>query len=205
MLALNKLTYLTVPGWPRDGKLPGWLAIELGVLSGRLYFEYAEYKNILAWLGLSDEAEAEAEVEAEAGSEAGPGPWSRPSAGLPIKKPLKFLQEWVSLKRQTQDISYTPVGFLCQRKELHADHFFFTSAERHEHDASAARRAGGGIQRGRDAESEDDEDEDEDEDEDGDEVEDEDGDGDEVGDEVEDEDENGNGNEIESEDDLYDR
>ncbi|KAF1734969.1 hypothetical protein CRV24_003887 [Beauveria bassiana] len=42
MQSFNCLNYLTIPRWPREMKVPVWLGIEVGVFSGRLYFEFAD-------------------------------------------------------------------------------------------------------------------------------------------------------------------
>ncbi|KAM3477573.1 hypothetical protein MY5147_002645 [Beauveria neobassiana] len=113
MQSFNCLSYLTIPRWPRDMKVPVWLGIEVGVFSGRLYFEFAEYEPLLAWLGLLPDSD------------------ERAGAGGFISKihePLQFLQEWLTFRRQTEDILYTPAGFVCQRQHLHQGHFFFSSA-----------------------------------------------------------------------------
>ncbi|KAJ3498305.1 hypothetical protein NLG97_g1231 [Lecanicillium saksenae] len=54
MHAFHCLAYLTVPRWPLVRELPAWLGVEVGIVSGRLYFPFAEYGPLLAWLGLVD-------------------------------------------------------------------------------------------------------------------------------------------------------
>ncbi|KAM3497394.1 hypothetical protein MY10362_009258, partial [Beauveria mimosiformis] len=90
MQSFNCLSSLTIPKWPRDMKVPVWLGIEVGVFSGRLYFEFAEYEPLLAWLGVL--------------------PDSKRAGGFvsKVKEPLQFLQEWLTFRRQTEDILYTP-------------------------------------------------------------------------------------------------
>lgn len=48
MHAFHWPAYLTVPRWPLVRELPG---VEVGIVSGRLYFPYAEYGPLLVWLG----------------------------------------------------------------------------------------------------------------------------------------------------------
>jgi hypothetical protein len=109
MQVFNSLTYFAVPAWPSKRKLPTWLGIEVGFLSGRLYFEFFEYEALLVWLGrLLDGKKQHASGH----------------------EPFQLLQEWVTYRRQTDDILYTPVGFVCQRQRLHEGHFFFRSHER---------------------------------------------------------------------------
>lgn len=78
------------------------------MLGGRLYFDFDEYEPSLQWLGLSRGA--------------------TPGNGLKIAQPLGFLKEWLTLSRRTDDVMFTPMGFVCQRKTLKNDHFFFRSA-----------------------------------------------------------------------------
>ncbi|KID60497.1 uncharacterized protein G6M90_00g066920 [Metarhizium brunneum] len=112
MQVFNCLSYLAVPNWPRNSTLPTWLSIEVGILSGRLYFKFLEYNALLSWLGVHPDEQQSAS-----------------SMGIRISEPLQFLQEWVTYRRQTDDILNTPVGFVCQRQHLHEGHFFFLSHE----------------------------------------------------------------------------
>lgn len=112
MHVFNCLSYLAVPNWPRNSTLPTWLSIEVGILSGRLYFEFSEYNALLSWLGVHPDEQQSAS-----------------STGIRISEPLQFLQEWVTYRRQTDDILNTPVGFVCQRQHLHEGHFFFLGHE----------------------------------------------------------------------------
>ena len=43
MLHFNDPTYQAIPPLPDGWKAPTWLTIELGILGGRLYFEFEEY------------------------------------------------------------------------------------------------------------------------------------------------------------------
>ncbi|ATY61665.1 very large low complexity [Cordyceps militaris] len=109
MQSFHCLSYLTVPRWPSIRQIPAWLGIEVGIFSGRLYFDFAEYEALLAWLGLLPDQEMAA-------------CFGRRQS----EQPLQFLQEWLAFRRQTEDILYTPVGFVCQRRMLHESHFFFS-------------------------------------------------------------------------------
>ena len=42
---------------------------------------------------------------------------------------LRFLQEWLTVRRQCQDISHTPMGYVCQGWKLRGDHPFFLTWE----------------------------------------------------------------------------
>ncbi|BCR85589.1 uncharacterized protein ACHE_21047A [Aspergillus chevalieri] len=42
------------------------------------------------------------------------------------KNTFAFLGEWLSLRRQGQNITHTPMGYVCQGWQLRSDHPFFT-------------------------------------------------------------------------------
>lgn len=109
MCKFNALKYLTIPDMPKNITLPSWLVIEIGVLGGRLYFEWPEYQGILTWLGVAKE--------------------KRGPAGLGIRHPRKFLLEWLTHCRQTHDVTHTPMGYICNKRPLKNSHSFFQSAD----------------------------------------------------------------------------
>ncbi|KAF9770212.1 hypothetical protein IL306_012268 [Fusarium sp. DS 682] len=123
MWRFNTLNYFTIPMRQKKLSFPPWLSIEIGVLAGRLYFDYSEYASLVSWLGISREDESQMEVPNETSPETVPV-----ARGLFIGQPLKFLLEWLTYRRQTQDIMYTPMGHVCQRKKLDSRHSFFASA-----------------------------------------------------------------------------
>ncbi|KAF4969198.1 hypothetical protein FSARC_3528 [Fusarium sarcochroum] len=106
MWRFNTLDYFTIP--MRDKKLsfPPWLPIEIGVLAGRLYFDYNEYAYLIPWLGISQD---ELPVDVPDTASRGTVPVAR---GLFVDRPLEFLLEWLTYRRQTQDIMHTPMGFV---------------------------------------------------------------------------------------------
>ncbi|KAL2761066.1 hypothetical protein ACRALDRAFT_1045793 [Sodiomyces alcalophilus JCM 7366] len=112
MQVFNTFTYFTIPSGKTKFNFPSWLAIEIGVLAGRLYFNYSEYASLLDWLG-SDSSTASTSSSLLS------------TCGLSIKEPLKFLIEWLMYRRQTDDIMHTPMGYVCQRRVLREDHSFF--------------------------------------------------------------------------------
>lgn len=138
MLHFNNFTYYSVPPLPKDWEAPIWFRIELGIFAGRLYFPYLEYPYLLQYLGIkTNDLELEGKVE-------GPGPEAcsadathkeagiyatRPDIKAFSRKPLSFLQEWLSIRRKGQDFAHTPMGFVCQGKPLLASHPFFTRPE----------------------------------------------------------------------------
>ncbi|KFA51508.1 hypothetical protein S40293_06317 [Stachybotrys chartarum IBT 40293] len=123
MWLFNTLTYFTMPTREKTPTFPQWLSIEIGILAGRLYFDYSEYASLLAWLGIDREAKSSRDLPN------GPSPETVPVArGLFVDQPLKFLLEWLTYRRQTLDIMHTPMGYVCQRRNLDSEHSFFNSA-----------------------------------------------------------------------------
>ncbi|THC92491.1 hypothetical protein EYZ11_008029 [Aspergillus tanneri] len=106
MLHFNNLDYYAFPSLPTGWVPPAWLPFELGILAGRLYFNFCEYPSLLDRLQLDPEDSLKT-MEALA------------------RGHFNFLQEWLSLRRQGQDISHTPMGYICQGWRLRSDHPFF--------------------------------------------------------------------------------
>ncbi|KAF5023718.1 hypothetical protein F66182_4222 [Fusarium sp. NRRL 66182] len=122
MWRFNMLDYFTIPTRDTKPTFPPWLPVEIGVLAGRLYFDYSEYAYLTSWLGISQD-ELPEDVPDAASQETVPL-----ARGLFVDQPLKFLLEWLTYRRQTQDIMHTLMGYVCQRKKLDTRHSFFTSA-----------------------------------------------------------------------------
>jgi hypothetical protein len=57
MLHFNNLTFHATPPLPPGFQAPIWLKVQLGIIAGRLYFEWNEYKELRIFLGLADEDE----------------------------------------------------------------------------------------------------------------------------------------------------
>ncbi|KAF3909914.1 hypothetical protein ABW21_db0200578 [Orbilia brochopaga] len=110
MVQFDSLTFLTIPGMENDWKPLETLSVELGIFAGRLYFAYDHVGALREYLRL-DSGEVE-DDEARAGA-------------IFTNRPLSFLQEWLTLKRKGQDFLHTPMGHLCQSKELLSTHPFF--------------------------------------------------------------------------------
>ncbi|KAM0234985.1 hypothetical protein ACHAP5_009889 [Fusarium lateritium] len=111
------LTYFLVPTREQTPLFPTWLPIEIGVLAGRLYFNYDELASLVLWLGIDREVEPPADPVNESPQ--------RVARGLFVDQPLKFLLKWLTYRRQILDIMYTPMGYICQGKKLHGEHAFF--------------------------------------------------------------------------------
>lgn len=113
MLDFDRMDYYAVPRLPTNWRPPVWLPFELGILAGRLYFDFANYQTILNGLYLTSESLASYDHTAVCAIQAR------------TKRHLAFLQEWLALRRQGQDVSHTPMGYVCQEWPLRSDHPFF--------------------------------------------------------------------------------
>ncbi|KAL2063392.1 hypothetical protein VTL71DRAFT_5197 [Oculimacula yallundae] len=137
MLHFNDLTYYAVPSLPPNWKAPIWLRTELGVYAGRLYFNFSEYSSILAFLGVRETTSRieEEDIDDVNASEQNDAHITE-SNGTDVKshkaftrKPLAFLQEWLAIRRKGQDFTETPMGYICQGKQLSENHPFFRQRE----------------------------------------------------------------------------
>lgn len=146
MLHFNNLKYYAVPSLPAEWKASTWLMIELGIFTGRLYFEYEEYGGLREYLGLgplptrlggeADDCAPAAEIDSGGIDGRVGNPAQKRGTGLGalqaqhfIPKPLTFLHEWLAVRRRGQDFVHTPMGYVCQGKALNASHPFFARPE----------------------------------------------------------------------------
>ena len=133
MLHFDNLQYYAVPSLPPGWEAPLWLRTELGIYSGRLYFEYSEYENLLRFLGIKEEVD---DLAPQANSIE--QKQETPTIELHVeqeakaftRRPLSFLKEWLAVCRKGQDFMHTPMGFVCQGKKLLESHPFFSSNDR---------------------------------------------------------------------------
>ncbi|RYO94253.1 hypothetical protein DL763_004139 [Monosporascus cannonballus] len=157
MLHFNNLKYYSIPSLPNAWAAPQWLTTELGFFAGRLYFEWSEYGSICRMLGIdesapmlneSDTTEADTsdqltDFATETSAQATTIPMTDGQGdskniknprhksqytGL-TPKPFTFTQGYLAVRRRGQEISHTPMGFLCMGKPLHDNHAFFRRAE----------------------------------------------------------------------------
>ena len=129
MLHFNSLNYYSLPSLPQNWKPPLWLVVELGLFSGRLYFSFDEYSTVLNHLGqdFDDEIKRTKTYSVTNVQKVS-------SQGQEISKyfsdePLNFFQDWLTVRRKGQDISYTPMGYVCEGRLLTREHPFFASTE----------------------------------------------------------------------------
>lgn len=122
MMHFNDLRYYALPEMKDNWKPPQWLIMELGILAGRVYFNFNEYEDICQYFGVSGTEGSQEERITEQTS----GSVDKPMVS---GKPLSFLQQWLSLRRKGQDFTHTPMGYVCQGKMLTAEHPFFNSTD----------------------------------------------------------------------------
>ncbi|KAK0726366.1 hypothetical protein B0T21DRAFT_453008 [Apiosordaria backusii] len=137
MLPFNKLNFFSMPPLPEGWVAPHWLRTELGILAGRLYFEWEEYEALCTLLGVDVNDGSinsldpfDDEDEGYGGDGAGDGldedaPKKKVQKDSFAPRPLTFLQEWLAVRRHGQDFVHTPMGFLTQSKPLQKNHPFF--------------------------------------------------------------------------------
>ena len=146
MLHFNNLGYYAIPAMPAGWGPPAWLTIELGIIAGRLYFDFEEYGDLRKYLGLreqvatpreklEDTAQSNEFQRADRGADDTADEddtQANTREGLSFtSKPLAFLQDWLAVRRKGQDFKHTPMGYICQEKHLTVDHPFYTRVENH--------------------------------------------------------------------------
>ena len=146
MMAFNDLVFFSIPPLSSGWVAPQWLKTELGLLAGRLYFQWHEYESLCEFLGVvGDERNAgslpldsDSEGDIQASEDIGDKDKQQGGKTIPSPsgkkqtittsfspRPLTFLQEWLVIRRHGQDFIHTPMGFITQGKALQASHPFF--------------------------------------------------------------------------------
>ncbi len=126
MAELGRLTYHAVPAipvGPAKHDIPDWLRIEIGILGGRLYFEFSEYQTIVDYLR-TDEDEGHDDWIPQTDGAVNPAVNRGGMIGANV---IGFVLEWLTMRRKGQDITHTPMGYVCQRRVLTKNHPFFRS------------------------------------------------------------------------------
>ncbi|KAI9038037.1 uncharacterized protein KD926_011375 [Aspergillus affinis] len=121
MLHFNSLDFYAYPTLPKDHTFPTSLKVELGLLSGRLFFSFDENVEILDYLG-QDMVGHKDSVRGDAAQDAMHHGKSTPRDD----NFLTFLQEWLSVTRKGSEYSHTPMGYVCQSRLLKSDHPAFS-------------------------------------------------------------------------------
>lgn len=134
MTFFNKVSFYAIPAMPESWEAPVWLTIELLILSGGLYFEYELYMPIRNYLGFcTNEGEDGEQLDEDNIEEEHVGiPLTGKSSSATMSftaKPLTFLQEWLAVRRKGQDFTHTPMGYVCQGRQLDPNHPFFVETD----------------------------------------------------------------------------
>ncbi|KIW06394.1 uncharacterized protein PV09_02847 [Verruconis gallopava] len=111
MLQFWDLDYYVLPRLPEGEIFPEWLSIELGILGARLYFPIEEYDSLREYFCTAVSS--------------GVGESSETHTCAMSSSLLSFVFDWITLRRNGQDITMTPMAYLCQGKPLHRHHPFF--------------------------------------------------------------------------------
>lgn len=106
MLHFSDLRYYVLPSLPKRHIIPESLTIEIGIFSGCLYLHFDECTVLREYLD---------------------NPGSHKQLKLTGNKMLNFLLEWLSVRRNGQDVTHTPVGYICQSRPLEREHGFFVT------------------------------------------------------------------------------
>ncbi|KAH9904537.1 hypothetical protein F4778DRAFT_732818 [Xylariomycetidae sp. FL2044] len=153
MVIFSRMNFYAIPSLPGGWSAPEWLRTEVGFFAGRLYFEWDEYPSICRLLGIDQSVPALEELEISGSEPTEPGTstvgesstqsdppsieedkrerrkaasrLSSSHIGALTPKPYTFTQGFLSVRRQGQDFSHTPMGSIVTGKSLHQDHSFF--------------------------------------------------------------------------------
>lgn len=142
MLHFNHLSYYSMPPLRVGWKPPKWLIIELGILAGRVYFDFGEYQSLREYLGISDFAYDPDDVLEDPMTSASPtiSGLGEHVTEVPVSdslrrvhsfaaRPLIFLQDWLSIRRRGQEFTHAPMGYVCSGRPLNEAHSFFSKVE----------------------------------------------------------------------------
>lgn len=142
MLHFNKLNYYSIPPLPDNWKPPAWLTIELGIIAGRVYFDFDEYEELSNYLGIVDESGRLVDAIDESKTAITPSSSTindatheRDDGGFQRNKrftenPPAFLMEWLTIRRKGQEFTNTPMSYACHGKPMNEDRFFFSKTDR---------------------------------------------------------------------------
>ena len=150
MLHFNRLAYCALPSLPPNCKPSMWLTVELGMISGRLYFDFDEYESIKAFLGIvDDEVDSAKDLEGNEPNQTVNGSVAEDTAVEEpghtamqfTAKPVTFMHEYLTALRKDTDISSTPMDYVLTGKVLTPKHPFFSARKVEPLQKKAATRA----------------------------------------------------------------
>lgn len=107
MLQFSDLQYYSVPALEGGHIIPQSLTVELGIFAGRLYMKYEECVSLVNYI---NDASINGRFDAT------------------TTETISFILEWVALRRRGQDITHTPLGYVCQGRPLGIEHAFFVTS-----------------------------------------------------------------------------
>ncbi|KAI0025868.1 hypothetical protein F4780DRAFT_774718 [Xylariomycetidae sp. FL0641] len=122
MLVFNTLRYYSLPELPGEYRFPDWLRLELGVLSGRLYVGSDEWSLLTSYL----RSRTNVSHGASDGGLRLDGVAEEEPVGF-ADDPRWFLLEWLAFRRKAQDVTHTPMGYICLGRHVADDHPFRSS------------------------------------------------------------------------------
>ncbi|KAG8525228.1 uncharacterized protein KY384_008872 [Bacidia gigantensis] len=128
MLVFDTLDFYAIPAMPEDWRAPAWLVCELGIFSGRLYFDFQQQAlAVYETMGFSSRFSLP-KGDASASDDTLPVNGINQLLGVATQerekreafspKPREFMQEWLALRRKGQDFSQTMMGLLCRGRLL---------------------------------------------------------------------------------------
>ena len=104
MLPFNHFSFYSIPPLPASHQVSEWLSMELGIFAGRTFADFTEC------IALKKSME-------------------RQDGAIFSANPSGFLFEWLTLRRKEEDITHTPIGFICHGRPLDENHNFFVGQE----------------------------------------------------------------------------
>lgn len=121
MMHFSEMQFYTVPTLKQP--VPTQVIIEIGLLAGRLYFEYDDYADIMAYMGMRVPSSGVSDtVKAHFLASSKKLGWQGRAF---CKDVTGFLGEWLAATRTGQDSGQTPMGYVSQGRPLRSDHPFF--------------------------------------------------------------------------------
>ncbi|KAH7263807.1 hypothetical protein BKA59DRAFT_520863 [Fusarium tricinctum] len=126
LLDVGTLAYYPVPTPKKELAIPSWLEIEIGLMAGRLYLPYDQYKQLRNYF--ADDETAEHSVTTD---DLRRRTQTLPNFGTVNPKLLgEFLTEWLAHWPPSSEIMHTPMGYLIQNRDLPENHPFFISKDK---------------------------------------------------------------------------
>jgi hypothetical protein len=115
MLPFSRLAFYSMPSLPKGVVIPDWLILELSIFAGGLYLDYTYCCSLIKLLDVSEHQGTEN--------------MNPNKANVPLSKdPVHFLTEWLANRRSGQEVTHTPLGYVCQGRPLRPEHPFFSES-----------------------------------------------------------------------------